>query len=141
MAMLDRGDLVPHFAAVDIDGARLVYADAIWQRRTLVLVNVPAGPDAPDRGGMAGPGDDGGTAAEDLLRYRDALTPLGTACVITRDPIPGLPAGGVVVADRWGEIAMVRHLDGPAALPPPVQLAEWVDFVERQCPECQGEVR
>ena len=125
--MLQRGDLVPHFSVSTIDGAAVDYL-TVWQRRSLVLVALGAtgSNDEMDYAAMVG----GCVAA---FAEHDAV------CVITRAPIVGLSASCVVVADRWGEIVYI--VSGVAArdLPSASDLVEWVEYVQRRCPECEGE--
>jgi hypothetical protein len=45
------------------------------------------------------------------------------------------------VADRWGEIAYVAAAPHVTELPTASELIEWLDYVERRCPECEGEAR
>jgi hypothetical protein len=68
-----------------------------------------------------------------------ALTERHTECVITRDVVAGAPSPGIVVADRWGEIVHVARGSQGTPLPEPDELLEWIDYVQHQCPECQGE--
>jgi hypothetical protein len=126
---LERGDLVPHFTVTDAAGRRIAYAASIWQRRPLVLVTTGAQTDA----------------ATALLRRFESRH-LGVddgevACVVTSDPIPGLPPCGLLVADRWGEIAVVQQTASAADLPDADEVRAWVAYVQQQCPECQGETR
>lgn len=125
--MLQRGDLVPHFAVSTIDGAAVDYL-TIWQRRSLVLIALPA------------------SASVDVKRYASAvsqqvpvLAQHDATCVITRDPVPGLSAPGVLVADRWGEIVHIVSGVEARDLPGAPDLIDWVEYVQRRCPECEGE--
>ena len=45
-----------------------------------------------------------------------------------------------LLLDRWGEIAWQTSAD-PARLPGPDEVIDWLCFVQRQCPECEGEAR
>jgi len=116
-------DQVPHFAVVDVNGSRVAYDD-LWQRKHLLLICV------------------GATASEDdayiaSIRARAVdLTAHGTACIVTSEPVDGVPQPGVVVADRWGEVFLASE-----TLVPVPQLLEWIRYVQMQCPECQGETR
>ena len=86
--------------------------------------------------------DTSGEAYVALLAARAGVLQEGDArLVITADPIPGMPAPGVLVADQWGEIYLVEGADRAAQLPPPDDLADWLRYVQMQCPECQGEIR
>jgi hypothetical protein len=124
---LQRGEAVPHFEVRTIDGHMLGYS-AVWQRRNLVFVTLPT--------------------AEPYGDYVSELTALAsefhnreTTCVMTQDGIPGLPAPGVLVADRWGEIVHVATGSTLADLPPPRDLLDWVEYLQHRCPECEGEAR
>lgn len=124
--MLQRGELVPHFEVRDLAGNVCRYA-AIWQRRNLVLVALPAaGPD---------------TYACELAARGAEVDQRDGTCVITRDAVPGVPAPAVVIADRWGEIAHVAAARDVDELPPAAEVLEWLDYVVRRCPECEGEAK
>jgi peroxiredoxin len=125
---LQRGDAVPHFQVKTVQGEVFSYS-TIWQSKNLVLVVLPS------------------LESTSIAAYVCQLTARleqfdehNAACVMTRDHIPGLPAPGVVVADRWGEVAYVAAArdDG---LPVPEDLLEWIEYVQIQCPECQGEAK
>jgi hypothetical protein len=119
---------VPHFVITDIRGQTVRYRD-IWQQAELVLVTL-AGAD-PDR------------AARYVheLDAADADTD-GGRLVVTREPVAGLPAPGMVIADRWGEIQHVAAADATlAGMPHPAEVADWVRYVRMRCPECEGEWR
>lgn len=128
--MLRTGDAVPHRALTDVSGRDVSYADEVWQKRNVVLVALPLQPSADDASYVA-----------HVDAARDRFDATQTEVIATRDSIPGLPPYGVLVADRWGEIATVRHADTPSALPRIEQLLEWAEFVQHQCPECKGESR
>jgi hypothetical protein len=113
---------VPHFDVTTVDGRRIRYAD-LWQHRNLVLVFVAGEPAEPQSYAQAV-----------LARARD-FEAAETALVVTAGRVAGLPAPGVVVADRWGEI-VYRSAEGGAALPGADELLDWVHFVRMQCPEC-----
>ena len=126
--MLQRGDHVPHFEIRDVQGKTISYS-TIWQRRNLVLVVLP-------------PSDSDSTAryTSELVEAAAAFGP-NTTLVITRDALPGLSAGAVVVADKWGEIIYVCDKYPVADLPSPRDLLDWISYVETKCPECEGEAR
>ena len=128
--MLQTGDAVPHRVIRDLSGRAVSYRDEVWQKRNVVLIALPQHPTADDASYVE---------AVDAARDRFAATQ--TAVIVTHDVIPGLEPYAVLVADRWGEIATVEHADTPSALPGIEQLVEWVEFVQQQCPECQGETR
>jgi hypothetical protein len=119
---LQRGHAVPFFEVETAEGARRAYRD-VWQRRSLLLVSVaPASLDL----------------AQIAARLRERVGE-GAEVVVTSDPVEGMPRPGALVADRWGEIVFVAPID-PAAVDVE-DLAEWVRFVQLQCPECEGEAR
>lgn len=125
--MLQPGDLLPHFEIRNLDGDVVAYS-RIWQRKNLVLVTLPAS------------GSE--NAFTDYVSRLTAQMPAcgaDTACVMTRDSVPGVPCPGVIIADRWGEILHVAAGPSVAELPSPHEIVEWIEFVQRQCPECQGE--
>jgi hypothetical protein len=62
-------------------------------------------------------------------------------CVVTRDRVPGLQAPATLVADRWGEIVYVTDTSRVDELPASSDLLDWLDYVDRRCPECEGETR
>ena len=127
--MLKTGDLVSHFAVTTLGGQRFAYSD-IWQRKNLLLVLL-------SHAESAGNAD----YVSQLTEQLSYLTADDTACVVTRDSISGLPTPAVVVADRWGEIHHVAHAARIEDLTPPAELVEWCRFVQRQCPECEGEAK
>jgi hypothetical protein len=48
---------------------------------------------------------------------------------------------GVVVADRWGEIVHVATTSQVDILTSPEDLLDWLDYLEKRCPECEGEAK
>lgn len=120
---------VPHFTARTVDGATVRYAD-LWQRQNLLLVQLPQEPSEESDAVIAG-----------LQARRADLTAHDTACLVTREPVPGAPCPGIVIADRWGEIYHAAGASSPGQLPSPSELVEWLRYVQMQCPECQGETR
>jgi hypothetical protein len=124
---LQVGDAVPHFVVRGYDGS-VVHYSSIWQHRNLVLVTLPG--------------------TDDADRYVTALTARAPAfdeqestCVLTQEPIRGLPAPGLLVADRWGEIVHIVTAQTVAGLPSLDQLLQWLEAIEYRCPECEGEAR
>jgi hypothetical protein len=126
--VLQRGDQVPHFE-VRTSGAELFRYASIWQHKNLLLVALPgdAPPDACDTLEQAARGD--------------AFQPLESVCVVTRDRVPGLQAPAALVADRWGEIVYVTETSRVDELPTSSDLLDWLDYVDRRCPECEGEAK
>lgn len=122
--MLQQGESLPHFVVTTAAGGTFSYA-SIWQRQHLVLVALP---------GDAVP--DGYVRA--LEDRRAEFESADAVCVITPDHVAGLEQGGAVVADRWGEII---HVADAVPLPDPADLVEWAGYVQRRCPECEGESR
>lgn len=125
--MLQPGDLVPHFDAAPLEGPGISYR-TIWQRQNLVLVALR-------------PADVDGEYVEGLRRRMPELTANETALLITRDEIPGLPAPGILVADRWGEVSYACTAPTSSELPPPDEVLDWLRFTQYRCPECEGEWR
>jgi hypothetical protein len=126
--MLERGDQVPHFEVRTSGGELFRYA-SIWQHKNLVLVALPG--DAPagarDTLEQATPGD--------VFQQRESV------CVVTRDGVPGLHAPAALVADRWGEIVYLTETSRVDELPTSSDLLDWLDYVDRRCPECEGETK
>jgi hypothetical protein len=124
---LQRGDPVPHFKVRTVDGDEFSYA-TIWQHANLVLVTLP------ESCGQS-------RYAFELSARAAEFRNLKGTCVITRDPVTGVPAPSVLVADRWGEVVHVAPAADENGLPTPSELLEWLDYVERKCPECEGEAK
>jgi hypothetical protein len=127
--MLERGDLVPHFDVTTLEGDVVNYS-TIWQQRILVLVTLPASES-----------DASSFYVSQLTAHRPAFSQDDLECVITQDCVTGVPTPGVLVADRWGEIIHMVAASDVTGLPPPAELLDWVEYVRRQCPECQGEAK
>jgi len=124
--VLQTHDHVPHFQVTTIDRQQGRY-DCVWQHRPLVLVCL----------------ESVGTSAEtDYLLSLETLTASGgAAVVITRDPITDVPRPGALVADQWGEIYFIRDAASVDQLPAASELAEWLQWVQMKCPECEGEAK
>lgn len=122
--LLTPGDQVPHVDITTIDGTRVAYP-AIWQHRNLVLLVLPPATEPPGVAALA--------AAEPEFRARASV------CLVTRGPVPGVPVPGLLIADRWGEIVHVAPLSIDDPIPPVPELLEWLEYIERRCPECEGE--
>lgn len=127
--MLQTGELVPHFTVRAVDGKTVEYS-AIWQRRNLLLITLPA--DARETGSRC---------ALALERSGSDLERLETVGIVTYDAVPGVPSPGALVADRWGEIACVAGADSPAELPSLDALRQWLHYVQMRCAECEGEAK
>jgi hypothetical protein len=123
--MLQPGDSVPHFELTTVDGARVPYQE-IWQRKNLLLVSV-----------AGAPGDD---YPASIARRLGEFAALDTSVVVTRDAVPGVPAPGILIADRWGEIVCISPIGG-SDRPTPEALMDWLRFIQARCPECEGEAR
>ena len=127
--MLQRGDSVPHFEIKTVGGELFSYS-TIWQRRNLVLVALPAAES-----------ESPGSYISRLMARQSEFSAKDAECVMTRDRVPGIPSPGVVVADRWGEIAHVATTSQVDDLTSPEELLDWVGYLERRCPECEGEAK
>jgi hypothetical protein len=123
--MLQPGDAMPFFDVGTTAGGRASYRP-LWQRRNVLVVRLPD-----DRGWSS--------YAERLEARRADLEAQDAALVITGDHIDGLPAPGLAIADRWGEIQHVAA--GDAGLPDADALVDWLRYVQQKCPECEGESR
>ena len=126
--MLNKGDHVPRFECVTIDDIRVNYAD-LWQKKNLALLCLSE--------------DASAEAQSYIQQLREALPALSVhdaVVVVTTTPIDGMPLPGCAVADRWGQMQWVASAERIAELPSPREIAAWLQFVEIQCPECEGEV-
>ena len=126
--MLHKGDHVPRFECVTIDDIRVNYAD-LWQKKNLALLCLSE--------------DDSPEAQTYIQQLREALPALAVhdaVVVVTTNPIDGMPLPGCAVADRWGQMQWVISAERVVDLPSPREIAAWLQFVEIQCPECEGEV-
>ena len=123
---LQPGDPIPHLQVTTITGGVFSYR-TIWQRRNLVLA-------------IVGESGGGATYAAALHARISEFRDHDAECVVTRDRVPGLAAPAVLIADRWGEVVHINEASDTAKLPGPGDLLEWVDYVRRRCPECEGEV-
>lgn len=126
--MLRRGDQVPHVEVTTVGGELFRYA-SIWQHQNLVLV------------ALSGDAPAGGHDALEQATRGDVFQQRASVCVITRDRVPGLQAPAALVADRWGEIVYVTETSRADELPSSSDLLDWLDYLDRRCPECEGEAR
>lgn len=118
------GDSLPFFEVDTVDGGRVRYAE-LWQRKNVVLVCLP-------------PSDANADYANALARRSAEFDEYCAVCIVTRDRVPGISPPAVIVADRWGEIQLLASSED---LPAPQALLETLDYVQRRCPECEGESR
>jgi hypothetical protein len=128
--MLQSGDFVPHFVVRTMAGDVISYRDAIWQRRILVLVSL-AGTTTSYRNAYI----QGAAALE------SEFARIGASCVVTADPVDGLPHPAGLVADEWGEIVCIGMRTDRSELPLPEELLSWAIHVRQRCPECEGEAK
>ena len=126
---MEKGDALPFFDATTLAGERVRYED-LWQRSNVVLVCLPQ------------------VAAEDDEEYANELAKRAAefqtytaACIVTRDPIAGVPAPGLAIADRWGEVQYLATSATTSGLPDVTEIFDTLDYVYRRCPECEGEWR
>lgn len=56
--------------------------------------------------------------------------------ILTDDTASIAGGAAVVVADAWGEVYAAASAGAAHDLPPVTELAEWVEFLAIQCPEC-----
>ena len=127
--MVQKGDLVPHFAVQDLRGETVSYA-TIWQRKNLVLLCLPCADSESSR-----------NYASQLAAQKAEFTRHDTELIITRDTVRDISGPAVLVTDRWGEVIYIASESAIADLPPPSELLEWVHYVQSRCPECEGEAR
>lgn len=118
---------MPRFEVTTLDGRRVRYAD-VWQHRNLVLITIPSGQAA--------------QAGERMGDWRNAAAAVqgpDNEWIVTSGEVEGVARPGVLVADQWGEIHFVTEAATSADLPSGEELLEWLEYVQHQCPECQGE--
>jgi hypothetical protein len=128
--MLKAREQIPHFTVTTIDGVAVRYS-TLWQRKNLVLIALSEADAAGAAAYVA--------AVSSLLQALPG--PDETACIATREVVPGVPRPGVVVADRWGEVHFVDSAERVADLPAANEVVAWLRYVRMQCPECEGETR
>ena len=121
---LTRGDALPFFDVVTVDGSHVAYTQ-FWQQRNVVMVSLSAEKSESERG-----------LVTILTSRRGEFDALQAVCVLTCDAVPGVPHPGVVIADRWGEVQSVG-----AGLPEPQDLLDTLEYLQHKCPECEGESR
>jgi hypothetical protein len=127
---LERGNLIPHFAVSTADGGRFDYRDT-WQRRNLLLITLPTTPVSQSEQQIL----------SEITRHEDSFLAFDTICVVTADPIRGVGAPAVIIADRWGEVYLAARGASLAELPNADAILECLRYVAHVCPECEGESR
>ena len=120
---MQKGDLVPHFTVMTVQGDTARY-DTHWQRRNVVVLSTAGQPAE--------------TAAAALRQAVPDPAALTAACIITAEPIGGSTRPLLLVADQWGEIIEIDEADRVDDLPIPA-LGRVLEYLEIRCPECEGE--
>src|ERR671914_804935 len=126
--MLNKGHHIPRFEWTTVGDVHASYAD-LWQKKNLALVCLSEDDSA-----------DAQSYIQELREAQKALAAHDAVVVVTTTPIDGMPLPGCAVADRWGEMQWVASADRVSDLPSAREIAAWLQFVEIQCPECEGEV-
>jgi hypothetical protein len=126
---MEKGDALPFFDVTTVGGEQLRYSD-LWQRKNVLLVCLPAAP---------GREDDAYVGA--LTSRAEEIDACGAVLVVTRDRVTGMPAPGLAIADRWGEVQYLAASASTRDLPDVQDILDTLDFVQRRCPECEGEWR
>jgi hypothetical protein len=120
---------MPMFTVTNaLDDARVHYGD-IWQRKNLVLVTASE--------------NDPTTSAyiASIAMAASRLATADAAVIVTGDAIAGIPSPAVIIADRWGEIYDVISTGRAVDLPSADEILDGLEYVQNECPECQGEAR
>jgi hypothetical protein len=128
--VLERGDLIRHFKVTTVEGTSFDYRDT-WQRRNLLLVSLPAIPLS----------EAGRRYVAEITSHNDAFAAFETRCIVSTDPISGIDAPAVVIADRWGEVYLAARGASVSDLPAADEILECLRYIAHECPECQGEAR
>ena len=120
--------MVPHFEVTTIDGRQAAYRN-IWQIRNLVLAVLPANdPAAVEYAAM-------------LSSHVSEISSHAAECVITYESVGPLSAPVLLIADRWGDVAIEVSATAVSELPPLAEILAWLEHVQHRCPECEGEAR
>lgn len=126
---MKKGDALPFFAVTTVGGEKVRYAD-LWQRKNVLLVCLPAAATLEDDAYVG-----------ELTGRAEAIDACGAVPVVTRERVEGMPAPGLAIADRWGEVQYLAPSDSTRDLPDVQEILDTLDFVQRRCPECEGEWR
>ena len=126
---LRKGDLLPLFEVATVEGTRVRYAD-LWQRKNVVIVTLPTRLT-----------ETATNYARELSRRSADFDVHCAGCIVTTDAIAGLPCTSVVIADRWGEVHYASTAADVTGLPTPEEVLDTLDYIQRKCPECEGEYR
>ena len=61
--------------------------------------------------------------------------------VVAVGPLPdiGIEAPSVLIADQWGELAVVENAGEQHAFIDVQEVIDWLRFLATKCPECEGE--
>jgi hypothetical protein len=125
--VLEKGDALPFFEVATVTGERVRYAD-LSQRKNVVLVCLPELTSAEDE-----------RYIRELSDSANAFETYAAACVVTRERVKQVPSPGLVIADRWGEVQYLASSPSTSGLPDVREILDTLDFVQRRCPECEGE--
>ena len=126
---LQKGDPLPFFDVTTVAGDTIRYAD-LWQKKNVVLVCVSAAPSA-----------DEDVYVSELSRRAAEFERHSAACIVTRDAVARVPQPGLAIADRWGEVQYLASSPTTRELPDVTEILDTLDYVQRRCPECEGEWR
>jgi hypothetical protein len=74
-----------------------------------------------------------------LADARNLREQLDATIEVFSDPEQSLaaPAGSLLVTDEWGDVFHSTDAGPDHAFPAPAEVAQWVQFVAIQCPECE----
>jgi len=113
-----------------LDGGRVDYAAELWQRRNLLLVSIADRQEPVTQRFVA-----------DLAEHSADFLGLNTECLVTVEPMPGLPRPSLMIADRWGEIHTLTEISQRTGWPSLDDLIATLAWLEMRCPECEGEAK
>jgi hypothetical protein len=122
---VNRGEQLPLFRVIDVDGREHAYAD-LWQRTAILLLLVRD--------------DDPHRYHQQVAARRSEIQSYDAAVIVARGPIAGISEPAALIADRWGEVQFsTSSTDG--TMPTLDELIDWLKYVQQRCPECEGEAR